>query len=88
MSEEKKIQRGGVTPEQKETLNDETLEGVSGGGVSDYRYNHDPGIRAVQKSEECRMYCHHRDTDVCPHRDDLSDFINNSAEHCPAYKPY
>lgn len=72
---------------EEKKLNDETLEGVSG-GASYYRYNHDPGIRAVQKWEECYMKCHNRDTDVCPHRDDLDDFVYNSAEHCPAYKPY
>ena len=64
---------------EEKKLNDETLEGVSGGYED--RYNDDPGIRGVQKWEECYMRCHNRDTDACPHRDDLKDFMYKSAEH-------
>ena len=71
MSEEKKIQRGGVTPEQEGTL-----EGVTGGwdAGDEWRY--------ANRVIDCNR-CSKQNTDACPYSNDMEAYYN-STETCKA----
>ena len=71
MSEEKKFQRGGVTPEQEDTLKE-----VTGGwdAGDEWRY--------ANRVIDCNR-CAKNNTDECPYRNDMEAYYN-STETCKA----
>ena len=71
MSEEKKFQRGGVTPEQEDTLKEVT----GGWGLDDDDDNY------FRKLTDCNS-CSKQNTDACPYRSDMKAYYHNSSERC------